>query len=268
MSKIGYNKDFNRNNVFFRTLLVGALSSLNRFVMWENVRDKNERKDVQVPFYFSTTGDERFLQDTFMNDLDYDEKGCVAETFYNIIPRGIVTMEDIAIEEEALTNKFNRGTYLEETNDGELLQYTADFFNIPINVSLGVTGYFDSHLDMLKFTEGILRIFYKNIRYDFEYKNIRCVASLEFPADYTQERVVEFSFTDRKEWKVIFNLEIKSILPVAKEGTKMFAGNSIQEFPCRFFIGSSDEVEITTTNGEKIVYVLDKKGNLVPLQQD
>ena len=234
--------------------------------MWENIRSKTERKDVQVPFYFSTTGDERFLQDTFMNDLDYDESGCVAETFYNIIPRAIVTMEDITIDEEALTNKFNRGIYLEETPDGELQQYSAEFFNLPVTVGLSVTGYLDSHLDMLKFTEGIMRIFFKNLRYDFEYRNIRCAASLEFPADYTQERVVEFSFSDRKEWKVLFNLEVKSILPIPKEGTKIFAGTTMNDFPCRIFIGSNEQIEMTTLNGEKIIYVLDEKGNLVPYE--
>lgn len=265
MSKIPYTQTFNRDDIFLRSLLVGALASLNRYFMWENVFDNDEKVQVSVPFYFSTTGDERFLKDTFMNGIDSDANGCVAETFYNIIPRGIVNMEDISINEDELTNKFSRGYHTEETESGELRTYSSDFFNIPITMNLSITGYVDSHTDMLKFTESLIRIFYKNISYNIEYKNMRCPCVLEFPADYTQERLIDFGFSDRKEWKVTFNLIIKSIMPIPREGSKIFAGNRMDSFPCNIFIGSSGQAQVTTTNGEIIILVLDEKGNLVPL---
>lgn len=246
--KIPYNEYFNRDDVFFRRLLVGALASLNLRIFWYNVLNDGTEQKISVPFYFSTTGDERFLVDTFMKPIASDDKGCVAETFYNQIPRAIVNFESVSILEDALRNRFIRGEHLVDSKDGELKTYSSEIKSIPVSINLSITGYCDSHLDLLKFTESIIDNFHKHIEYNIEHKGIRCPASVEFPSDYSQERLIDFSFSDRKEFKVNFDITIKSIYPIIKSSTTMFAGNRMGNIATSIFVGTNNTFQYTQSN--------------------
>jgi hypothetical protein len=59
---------FNFEDVFFRDLTVCVLDTLEGQIKWLN-RFSSGDKFVQVPFYYSLTGDERFLLDSFQDDI-------------------------------------------------------------------------------------------------------------------------------------------------------------------------------------------------------
>ena len=59
---------FNFEDVFFRDLTVCVLDTLEGQVKWIN-RFTSGDVFVQVPFYYSLTGDERFLLDSFADDI-------------------------------------------------------------------------------------------------------------------------------------------------------------------------------------------------------
>jgi hypothetical protein len=50
------------------------------------------------------------------------------------------------------------------------------------------------------------------------------------------ERSIEFSFTDKKEFKVTFALQVKAHLPVFKEETSLFAGNTMEGFQSNTYL--------------------------------
>ena len=93
---------------------------------WYQQVSETEKQKVHVPFYFSTTGDERFLMDMFMNTVSSggtDDKH--AEAIYNQLPRAIMQLDSLNIDAGSLTNKFVRAFYQRQEKDGTLMTYNS-----------------------------------------------------------------------------------------------------------------------------------------------
>jgi hypothetical protein len=90
---------FNFEDVFFRDLTVCVLDTLEGEVRWVNKFSSGDRV-VNVPFYYSMTGDERFLLDSFTDDIvsgDSTGNGRYLELNTDIIPRGHLTMKSFSM---------------------------------------------------------------------------------------------------------------------------------------------------------------------------
>ncbi len=224
-----YDLHFNKDNVALRNILVGSLATISEHIGWNNQIGTSieQKKPIRVPFYFSTTGSERYLNDNFLNNIDFDPELLNAETFYNQIPRGIVDFSSFSIETQAITNKYVRMDHIVQGDDGTLNQYNSEAFMVPIIMTLKIEIFLDSILDQLKCSEAIIRTFYKAKAYnvDIGYTRIPCL--MLFSDDMSLDRSVEFSFTDKKEFKVSFDIEVKSHIPVFKDGTSIFSGNNM-----------------------------------------
>jgi hypothetical protein len=209
--------------------MIGCLATISDNIYWYNQIGSrvDEKVKIEIPFYFSTTGSERYLQDNFLNNIDFDPENLQAETFYNKIPRGIVNFEGFSIETQAIVNKYVRIQHLIQEDDGTLNTYNSETFIVPIIMDLNIEIYVDTILDQLKCSEAIIKTFYKAKPYqvDIAYTRIPCL--ITFPDEITTERAVDFSFEDKKEFKVSLPLQIKSHIPVFKEGTTIFEGNRI-----------------------------------------
>ncbi len=66
------------------------------------------------------------------------------------------------------------------------------------------------------------------------YTRIPCL--IVFPDDYTNEKTVEFSFPDKKEFVTSFSLQVKAHIPVFKPETSLFAGNTMEGFQSTVYI--------------------------------
>lgn len=233
-----YDLHFNKDDSTIRNILVGLLATLHDNVYWYNqIGTKiGEKRKIKVPFYFSTTGTERYLQDNFLNNIDFDPELLEAETSYNSIPRAIVNLEGINIEGSSIVNKYVRMDYQVQEDDGTLNTYNAEAFWVPLLLNVKVTVYLDSILDQLKCTEALIKTFFKNKTFQIDNAYTRIPSVVSFPEDYTNERNMEFGFTDKKEFKVDFSLDVKTFLPVFKEGTEIFAGNVMETFEYTTFV--------------------------------
>jgi hypothetical protein len=233
-----YDLHFNKDDSTIRNILVGLLATLHDNVYWYNqIGTKvGEKRKIKIPFYFSTTGTERYLQDNFLNNIDFDPDLLEAETSYNSIPRAIVNLEGINIEGSSIVNKYVRMNYQVQEEDGTLNTYNAEAFWVPLLLNVKVTVYLDSILDQLKCTEALIKTFFKNKTFQVDNAYTRIPSVVTFPEDYTNERNMEFGFTDKKEFKVDFSLDVKSFLPVFKEGTEIFAGNIMETFEYTTFV--------------------------------
>lgn len=251
-----YDLHFNKDDVAIRNILIGLLATLSDSIYWYNQigTKKEDIRKIDVPFYFSTTGTERYLQDNFLNNIDFDPDILKAETFYNKIPRGIVNFAAFSIETQAIVNKYVRMNHLKQELDGTLNTYSTEAFMVPIIMDINTEIYVDSILDQMKCSEAIIRTFYKAKAYqvDIAYTRIPCL--ITFPDDYTNERTVEFSFTDKKEFKVNFSLQVKSHIPVFKEGTEIFAGTNMGSFQSNTFIPPFISKGFTSNNGGNSMY--------------
>ena len=92
---------FNFEDVFFRDLTVCVLDTLEGQVKWINRFTSGDRY-VQVPFYYSLTGDERFLLDSFSDDIVSENRFIELNT--DLIPRGHLTMTSFNIKSDEFAN--------------------------------------------------------------------------------------------------------------------------------------------------------------------
>ena len=248
-----YDLHFNKDHSTIRAILVGVLSILSNSIKWNNQigTSVEQKKLIEVPFYFSTTGTERYLQDNFLNNIDFDPDNLEAEAFYNKIPRGIVNFDSLAVESQSIVNKYVRMEHQIQEDDGTINTYNSETFMVPITMDITCSVYVDSILDQLKCTENLIKTFYKAKTYQIDTESIRIPCLITFPDDYQQERTVEFTFTDKKEFKVDFSIQIKSFIPIFKEGTTIFAGNVMGNFVHNIYdspIGQSNPTPTYVTN--------------------
>lgn len=93
--------DFNMKDTFFRDVTISVLDKFESQIRWVNSFSSGD-VDVVVPFFYSLTGDERFLMDAFVDDV----VSCNRFTEFNTdsIPRGHITMTGIDINSDEFAN--------------------------------------------------------------------------------------------------------------------------------------------------------------------
>lgn len=209
-----YNQEYNKDNNILRYVIVATLAELRDKVYYYNQVDEDTIKKINVPFYYSVTGNERFLADNFLYDAEASGK---AIGDYEVVPRGVLQLNSLAIDSGSQTNKFTRGEFVREV-DGILKTFSLDTNFLPLNMSFGVTVVCSNNLEMLKVTEAVLSKLYKTTLFNVDLGMFRVQASLGVPEDYSQDKLFEFGLNDKKEFNVTFDIEVKSFVPVFENG--------------------------------------------------
>jgi len=209
-----YNQEFNKDNTILRYITVATLAELRNKVFYYNQTEEDLVTKIPVPFYYSITGNERFLADNFLYDAVADGK---AIGDYEAVPRGILQLNSLAIDSGSQTNKFTRGEFVHEV-EGQLKTFALNTNFLPLTMTFGVTVVCSNNLEMLKVTESIMTKLYKTTMYSVDLGMFRVEASMAVPEDYSQDRLFEFGLNDKKEFNVTFDLEVKSFMPVFENG--------------------------------------------------
>jgi hypothetical protein len=209
-----YNSEFNKDNTILRYMIVALLAELKDKVYYYNQVDEDTLTKIPVPFFYSITGDSRFLMDNFLYDAEASGK---AIGDYETVPRGIIQLTGISIDSGSQTNKFARGEFVSEW-EGILKTFSLETNFLPLNMSFDCTVVCSSNLEMLKVTESLMSKLYKNSLFQVDLGMMRVQGSFAVPEDYTQNRLFEFQLNDKKEWSVTFPIEVSSFMPVFEHG--------------------------------------------------
>lgn len=235
-----YLHKFNTDNVHARAVIVGLVNMLNSKIQFENIYSDTDIKIVEVPFYYNFGGDERFLQDYF---LQWNEclTPCMVDGNIDPIPRGIVTLESSTINTNMLTNRFIRGNYVKQVGN-EVLTYNAFLNSIPLTMNFTVKIVIDTSLDAFKVQQAILETFYKTQIFSVEFKGFRVPCQVGFPED--QAIAKTFEFTYQSDTEISFNcpLQLETYFPVTDSTTERFGGNRMN-FPGGPNLGFDSEEE-------------------------
>tara|TARA_R110001592_G_scaffold192795_1_gene439712 strand:+ start:7587 stop:8384 length:798 start_codon:yes stop_codon:yes gene_type:complete len=230
-----YNLKYNKDDSVLRHVIIGLLADLNDRVYFYIQRSNTSRVKIEIPFYYTISGDDNFLHDNFLFDEIDDPGENIAMGNYDSIPRGVVTLSSVSVDSGSLVNKYVRGSYskLVTTNQQELLKnYTAEFQMIPINLNFDVEIIIDNQLNCFKITEALFKLLYKNNNFNVEVGHLedgvhRLASYYKFPEDTDLQKPVEYSFGDKKEFKIAFSIECLSFIPSWDMNTERFAGNII-----------------------------------------
>lgn len=217
-----YNQKFNRDDSVLRHIIVGFLADINNKVYFHRQMDKDERIAVDVPFYYSITGDDQFLRDQFLfttaSGPDCTPDKAAADANYDAVPRGVATLESMSIDSSKLVNKRTTGSYTKMNAEGIMEGYAAEFNMIPIVLSFDIEVIVSSTLDAFKITESIIKRLYKSNYFNVDVGHLeegtyRIASYYAFPDEYTQERPLGFTFDDKEEYKITFPIEVNSFMP-------------------------------------------------------
>ena len=142
---------------FFRDLTICVLDTLEGQVKWVN-RFTSGDKFVEVPFYYSMTGDEKFLLDSFTDDIvsgDSEGNGRYVELNTDIIPRGHLTMKSFAIRSDEFANP-NVWLRTVVENETEIRKVLGRIRAVPVTVSYDLTILLSSEIDSFKCSQAIM----------------------------------------------------------------------------------------------------------------
>ena len=164
---------FNFEDVFFRDLTVCVLDTLEGQVKWVNKFSSGD-VFVEVPFYYSLTGDERFLLDSFQDDIVSENRFVELNT--DIIPRGHLTMTGFNIKSDEFANP-NVWLRMVVENELEIRKVLAKVRAIPISVTYDLTITLSNEIDTFKCSQAIMDTLwiYKFMYFEHNFMNIDAV---------------------------------------------------------------------------------------------
>lgn len=213
-----YNKKYNYEDVFTRSMIISFLTELNKKIYYYNRLENNKVEKINVPCLYSITGGERFLRDEFYYDALKQGK---AIGDYEKVPRCIVNLNGLNVNSSEQTNKYNH-TKITRTIKNKVKTLYLNVEWIPITLSLDCKVICSNNIELFKLTECIISKIYKNPNFfKVDYGMFNVDASFSVPTDYTHERTQEFGLNDKKEFSTSFSAEMKTLLPAFENGLLM-----------------------------------------------
>jgi len=203
MAMIG--ERFNFEDVFFRDLTVCVLDTLEGQVKWIN-RFTSGDVYVQVPFYYSLTGDERFLLDSFSDDIVSENRFVELNT--DMIPRGHLTMTGFNIKSDEFANP-NVWLRMVVENEVEIRKVMAKVRAVPITVNYDLEILLSSEIDTFKCSQAIMDTLwlYKFMYFEYNFMNIDAVILMPDTNQIEMSREKNLTSDNNIKMKVSFTVE-------------------------------------------------------------
>lgn len=200
---------FNMEDVFFRDLTVCLLDTLEGQIKWVNKFSSGD-VNVNVPFYYSLSGDERFLLDTFSDDVVSENRFVDLNT--DIIPRGHITMTGFNIDSDEFANP-NVWLRMVVENEIEIRKILTKIRAIPITVSYDLEILLSSEIDTFKCSQAMMDTLwlYKFMYFEYNFMNIDAVILV--PDSNSIEMSRDINMTSDTSIKMKISFEVKTYYP-------------------------------------------------------
>ena len=200
---------FNFEDVFFRDLTVCVLDTLEGQIKWNN-RFTSGDVFVQVPIYYSLTGDERFLLDSFSDDIVSENRYVELNT--DIIPRGHLTMTGFNIKSDEFANP-NVWLRMVIENEKEIRKVLSKVRAIPITVNYDLEILLSSEIDTFKCSQAIMNTLwiYKFMYFEHNFMNIDAV--LLMPDNNTIQMAREKNLTSDNKISLKASFTVETYYP-------------------------------------------------------
>ena len=207
----------NYDDVFYRDLTVCLLDKLEGKVFWKN-KFSEKTIDVTVPFYYSLSGDERFLLDSFSDDVVSNNRFVELNT--DIIPRGHITLTTVNIKSDEFRNP-NVWLKTIVENESELRTVLKKVRAIPIVATYDVTILLDSEIDVFKCQTALMDTLWLYREMYFEYNFMHIDAISLIPDDIAFEITRESNLSSDNNIKINFSIEVHTFYPAYYKGDEL-----------------------------------------------
>jgi len=204
---IGTRKNY--DDVFLRNLTIAILDTLEGEISWYYEFSSGTR-EVKVPFYYSLTGDEKFVIDTFVDDVVSDNRKTDLNT--DQIPRGVLTMNGFDILTDQMDNpNVWINTKFEDTDEIKTIQ--ARIRPFPISVKYELVIFLNSENDYFKCAEKLMDTIGIYRYMIFEYNEFNINAVMQLPESNQFENTRDKSFTGKNEIKLTCSFDVYTFYP-------------------------------------------------------
>lgn len=216
---------FNMDNVFLRDLTVCLLDTLEGRIRWVNTFTTGA-VNVNVPFYYSVSGDERFLLDSFSDDVISDNRYVELNT--DIIPRGHLTYTGMNIKSDEFRNP-NIWLRTIVENETEVKKVLSQVRAVPVTVNYDLSILLKTEIDNYKCTQAIMNSLwmYRYIYFEYNYMNIDAIVTI--PDTNQIEIIREKNLKSDNSIKLSLALEVQTYYPAFN------IENSIEPYRTRWF---------------------------------
>lgn len=205
---------FNFEDCFFRDLTVCILNTLEGQIRWTN-RFTSGDLEVEVPFYYSMTGDERYLLDSFSDDIvsgDGNGNGRFLELNSDIIPRGHITLNSFNIRSDEFANP-NVWLRTVVENEVEIKKVLSKVRAIPISVTYDLVILLSSEVDSFKCSQAIMDTMWLYRFMYFEYNFMNIDAVMLMPDSVNIEMAREKNLQSDNSIKMSVSFEVQTYYP-------------------------------------------------------
>lgn len=206
---------FNFEDVFFRDLTICVLDTLEGEIRWMNRFSSGDR-EVNVPFYYSMTGDERFLLDSFSDDIVSNNRFVDLNT--DIIPRGHLTLTgfDIRSDEFANPNVWLK-MITEAENSDEIRKALVKVRAVPVSVKYDLSILLASEIDIFKCSQAIMDTLwlYRFMYFEHNFMNIDAVMLI--PDSNQVEIQRDKNMTSDNQIKLTLSFEVQTYYPAYRK---------------------------------------------------
>jgi len=234
------------DDIHARSVIIGVTNLLQNKIKINYLDSSGNEVIKTIPFFYSATGDSRFLQDYFDFTLVCNEDEKIDSNF-DVIPRGMVVLESCAINTSSMTNRFVRGEYLVYTEDGYETRNSV-INSIPLDYNIKIIIQTDLHEDIFKIMQSFIENFYKTQVFSFQYKGFRIPAQIGFPEEYGLEKTFQFSYPETNKNSLTFSFKLETYFPVIDETTEFLSNNVIESFNLNSKNNDSEIRGFTFTN--------------------
>ena len=219
---------YNNENIISRAVIAGMLGVLNNDIKYEQSWANDDVEEVNIPWCYNQSGDERFMQDFYTHYADCNFPRSIDGNF-DQIPRGTISYTGSSIDSNRITNRFVRARYLKLV-DGKLESFVSFMYSIPLTIKFDCELWVDTQVSALKIEQSIREAFYKTVTFYMYYKGMRLGATAGFSEDYNITKNIQYSFESDNRIKLTFNIEVETYQPVFDQSTEMRANNRIKGF--------------------------------------
>lgn len=236
---------YNRDERFFSILIKGALSFLTRNIILYNKPIKH--------FIFNTGSGLMYVEN---NGYEFSWKETTGEdVIYMSRPRCVVTVNDVSIKTDELTQPHIRATYerLADQDGTKIMTgFNAEIRRIPVSVNLGLQYVLSNFNEGMVLTEELIDqlVFIKY--FDIVYLGQKITCGISIPENYKIEvNKVDYSSTDQSNKILNLEVEITSSYPKINQKTEMYNSKIISNVQSQFNFYKDDPSNIIDSAQKK-----------------
>ena len=199
---------YNYDNVYLRMITVALGRVLNRSIRWINYFT-DEKRCVTVPFNYRLFGQERFLLDSYLDDIT-DQR---VELNTDQIPRGVITLTSVASNSDEFANP---NIYIPKDCKikNEWKRIITKVKAVPMTINFDVEIKLDEVRDVWVCIEKIQNLFFNYYFFNMDYFGLKLDLVLQLPDDKTIEVPTEGDNMSDKNKTIKFSLVVKSYYPI------------------------------------------------------